>query len=128
MNSKQLINFAIQFCFIVSNESNPQKFYYRIGEIADYLQVNTSLLRFWEKEFRRFIEPARNKRGVRLFSQKDFETFVRIHTLVKIEGMTLKGAYEKLLHDKKAFKDKDEVIRSLVQLKNFLEELKNNLK
>lgn len=112
----------------MNNEAAPQKFHFRIGEIAGHLNVNTSLLRFWEKEFSRFIEPERNKRGVRLYSQKDFETFTRIHTLVKIEGLTLKGAQDKLLHDKKAFKEKDEVIRTLVHLKEFLEELKKNLK
>jgi hypothetical protein len=47
----------------VENEKIPEKFYYRIGEIADHLKVNTSLLRFWEKEFERFIRPDRNKRG-----------------------------------------------------------------
>ena len=29
----------------------PEKRYYSIGEIAKAFQVNTSLIRFWEKEF-----------------------------------------------------------------------------
>lgn len=112
----------------MENEKTGKKFYYRIGEIAEHLQVNTSLLRFWEKEFEKFISPQRNKRGVRLYTQAEFDIFIRIYTMVKTEGLTIKGAREKLNHDKKAFRDKDEVIRSLVSVRNFLEELKNQLK
>ena len=38
----------------------PEKRYYSIGEIAKALNVNTSLLRFWEKEFKE-IQPKKNK-------------------------------------------------------------------
>ena len=30
----------------------PEKRYYSIGEIAKAFKVNTSLIRFWEKEFK----------------------------------------------------------------------------
>ena len=29
----------------------PEKLYYSIGEVAEAFGVNTSLIRFWEKEF-----------------------------------------------------------------------------
>jgi DNA-binding transcriptional MerR regulator len=29
----------------------PEKLYYSIGEVAEAFKVNTSLIRFWEKEF-----------------------------------------------------------------------------
>ena len=29
----------------------PEKLYYSIGEVAKAFDVNTSLIRFWEKEF-----------------------------------------------------------------------------
>ena len=29
----------------------PEKLYYSIGEVSKALSVNTSLLRYWEKEF-----------------------------------------------------------------------------
>ena len=34
-----------------NNETNQHRLYYTIGEVADYFNVNESLLRFWEKEF-----------------------------------------------------------------------------
>lgn len=111
----------------MENEEKSKKFYYRIGEIATDLGVATSLLRFWEKEFSQFIEPQRNKRGVRLYSAKDYELFSRIYTLVKIEGLTLRGARDKIQSDKKAPGEREEVIRSLVNVKSFLDELKKHL-
>jgi len=102
------------------------KFQYKIGEIAKYLEVNPSLLRFWEKEFESFINASRNKRGVRLYSKEDFEMFKLIHSLVKIEGLTLKGAREKLSADKKGYKEKADVIRTLNEIKSFLLKLKEN--
>jgi DNA-binding transcriptional MerR regulator len=67
------------------------KLYYSIGEVANYFDVNSSLIRFWEKEFS-IIKPAKNKKGNRLFTQKDIQNFQLIYQLVKVEGYTLDGA------------------------------------
>lgn len=74
------------------------KLYYSIGEVAGMLQVNASLLRFWEKEFKLTVSKKNNK-GNRLFSVKEIEQIKRIFQLVKVEGYTLEGA-------KKALKQK----------------------
>ena len=46
------------------------KLYYTIGEVSKLFDVNTSLIRFWEKEFD-ILQPKKNKKGNRLFTQKD---------------------------------------------------------
>lgn len=61
--------------------------------------VNTSLIRFWEKEFKLEVQ-KKNLKGNRLFSQKEIEKFNKIYTLVKLEGYTLEGA-KKTLKTKK---------------------------
>lgn len=71
------------------------KLYYSIGEVADLFDVNTSLIRFWEKEFV-VIKPKKNNKGNRLFTVKDISTIDRIYTLVKDEGHTLNGARKAL--------------------------------
>jgi DNA-binding transcriptional MerR regulator len=78
------------------------KLYYSIGEVAALFGVNTSLIRFWEKEFT-IIQPKKNKKGNRLFTVKDIENFNKIYNLVKLQGYTLDGA-------KKALKGKDSAI------------------
>jgi DNA-binding transcriptional MerR regulator len=71
------------------------KLYYSIGEVAGMFNVNTSLIRFWEKEFG-IIQPKKNRKGNRLFTPKDIETFNKIYNLVKTEGYTIEGAKKAL--------------------------------
>ncbi len=57
-------------------------------------QVNTSLIRFWEKEFD-IIKPKKIKRGgIASSPPEDVENFRIIYHLVKERGFTLKGAKE----------------------------------
>jgi DNA-binding transcriptional MerR regulator len=71
------------------------KLYYSIGEVADMFEVNTSLIRFWEKEFS-ILKPKKNKKGNRLFTVKDVKNLEKIYILVKIKGYTLDGAKKEL--------------------------------
>lgn len=71
------------------------KLYYSIGEVAQMLDVNPSLLRFWEKEFNLTVS-KKNKKGNRLFSVKEIEQIKRIYHFVKVEGYTLDGAKKAL--------------------------------
>ena len=64
------------------------------------LDVNASLLRFWEKEFNLKVS-KRNKKGNRLYSVKEIEEINKIYALVKVQLYTLDGA-------KKAIKSKDQ--------------------
>jgi DNA-binding transcriptional MerR regulator len=93
------------------------KLYYSIGEVAELLDVNASLLRFWEKEFK-FEISKKNAKGNRLFSVKEIEKINRIYHFVKIEGYTLDGA-------KKALRSA--VIRKLEDIKARLIQLKTSL-
>ena len=54
------------------DHSRLTKLYYSIGEVADMLDVNTSLMRFWEKEFST-IKPKKNKKGNRLYTVKEIQ-------------------------------------------------------
>ena len=75
------------------------KLYYSIGEVAEMFGVNTSLIRFWEKEFD-VIKPHKNKKGNRQFTKADVDNFHLIYHLVKEKGMTLKGAQQQLKNRK----------------------------
>lgn len=79
-------------------ESELTKLYYTIGEVSEMFSVNTSLIRFWHKEFD-ILKPKINKKGNRLFTPKDIVNLSRIYQLVKIEGFTLEGA-KKVLKQK----------------------------
>ncbi len=69
----------------------PEKRYYGIGEVARAFDVNTSLIRFWEKEFD-MIQPKKNAKGNRKFTPQDIKSLQLIYHLVKERGFTLEGA------------------------------------
>lgn len=71
------------------------KLYYSIGEVSEMFEVNSSLIRFWEKEFS-ILKPKKNKKGNRLFTVKDIRNLEKIYDLVKNKGFTLSGAKMKL--------------------------------
>ena len=68
-----------------------KKRYHSISEVAKMLDVNPSLLRFWEKQFKQ-IQPKTNARGKRAYRQEDIDVIRRIYDLVKVQGLTLEGA------------------------------------
>ncbi len=102
------------------------KIYYSIGEVADMFNVNTSLIRFWEKEFN-IIKPHKNKKGNRLFTQKDVDNFYTIFHLVKERGYTLKGAKEFLRKNHETLTRDLEILKSLKKVRTFLEDVKEEL-
>ncbi len=107
-------------------EKETSKLYYTIGEVADMFEVNTSLIRFWEKEFE-LLKPKKSKKGNRLFTNEDVDNFKLIHHLVKERGFTLNGAKDKLKKHKLEAKKEIEMIKSLEKVKKFLLSLKKEL-
>ena len=107
-------------------ENEISKLYYTIGEVADMFDVNTSLIRFWEKEFS-VIRPKKNKKGNRLFTVKDIENIKKIYHLVKEQGFTLEGAKSQLRTNKDESFDKQDVIDKLKSIKKELNKIYDNL-
>lgn len=104
-----------------------EKYLYTIGEVADILGENPSLVRFWSNEFPRFIRPQRNAKGNRLFTKEDVETFKHIQMLLKVEGLTIEGAAKRLRGDKKDVINKSRVLESLEAIRQQLLEIRNDL-
>lgn len=73
-----------------------QKRQFRIGELAQYLEVEKFVVRFWEKEFE--LKPSRSEGGQRFYEEKDIAKFQLIKKLLYDQGFTISGA-------KKALKD-----------------------
>ncbi len=107
-------------------EYKVEKLYYSIGEVAEMFDVNTSLIRFWEKEFD-IIKPKKNKKGNRMFTNKDIENFHIIYYLVKERGMTLNGAKKKLKENKEDTVNNFEVIKILGNIKDMLLGIKEDI-
>ena len=107
-------------------EREISKMYYTIGEVSKLLDVNPSLLRFYEKEFD-VLQPKKNKKGTRHFTVEDIENLKIILHLTRDKGYTLNGAKEYLKNNMAESKDSQRVINSLENLKKFLIEVRDQL-
>ncbi len=93
---------------------------YKIGEIAEILQVKTSTLRFWESEFSQ-VQPKRTENGQRYYSSKDLDVLTQIHDLLHNQGLTIAGV-------KKTLKlKKEEQESSILQNPEITRELQNKI-
>ena len=118
--------------------SIPDQPYFRIGQVAKLLGVETHVLRFWEGEFPQ-IKPTRAPSGRRIFHRHDVEILALVQHLLHREGYTIAGARRRLEEmaesqsasnekpasdqpiDEQSSKDKSRIIG---ELKNILDMLK----
>ena len=103
-----------------------EKLYYRIGEVAEMFNVNTSLIRYWESEFS-VLRPRKSTKGNRMFTQRDLRYLRMIYQLVKVQGYTLQGAKDALKKDFDQLERKTTVLMTLEKTKKFLLELDKEL-
>ncbi|WP_055444528.1 MerR family transcriptional regulator [Lacinutrix himadriensis] len=104
----------------------PEKRYYGIGEVAKAFDVNTSLIRFWEKEFDA-LKPKKNAKGNRKFTPEDINNLKLIYHLVKERGFTLDGAKTHLKEEKQKTLSNFDIISKLEGIRNQLTKIKEQL-
>ena len=109
-----------------TNSDQIVKQYYTIGEVAKELDLTTSLIRFWETEFRE-VNPKKNRKGNRVYTPKDIEVLRKIHFLLKVKQYTIKGAREQLQNSGEAITSELQMRTTFLKLKSFLLELKDSL-
>ena len=102
----------------------PDKFYFKIGEVAALLELPTHVLRFWESEFHR-IKPKRTSAGQRLYRKKDVELILEIKHLLYEKKYTLPGA-KNYLKNRRARQHPqaptfDDILRELSSIRRLLD-------
>ncbi len=116
--------FLLTHFFFIMNIELPEKLYYSIGEVARAFDVNTSLIRYWEKEFD-VLKPKKNKKGNRYFTQRDIQNLRKIYFLVKEKGYTLEGAKDEL-HRHERLDEQLELIQRLKYIRSELISIKES--
>lgn len=66
-----------------------------ISEVADQLNIEQHVLRFWETKFSQ-IKPLKRGGGRRYYRPEDVKVLEHIHHLLYSEGYTIKGAQKVL--------------------------------
>lgn len=111
--------------FVIPDDWKGDKKYYSIGEVATLFKVKTSHIRFWTNEFKLKVRTTR--KGDRMYTPEQVRELRAIHHLVKERGFTLTGAKAKLKSQNKRDVETIDLKQSLLQLRNKLVIIKNQL-
>ncbi len=88
-----------------------EKIYYKIGEVAEFAGVRTSVLRFWESEFP-FLKPVKSSSGQRLYSRHEVDLVLQVKHLLYDEKFTIEGVKKRITTKGKLIKTEDLVVSS----------------
>jgi DNA-binding transcriptional MerR regulator len=81
--------------------SEPVQEFYSIGEVCVLTELKPHVLRYWESQFR-FLNPAKNRSGNRVYARKEVELIMLVKHLLYSEKYTIDGARQKLDAHRKA--------------------------
>ena len=99
------LNPASNFCFrptgLLMTRPIPDKLFFKIGEVAEIVEIEQHVLRYWEEEFD-VLKPTKNRSGQRLYQRKDVDIVVEIQKLLYEDKYTIAGAKQRLKSGKKA--------------------------
>ncbi len=109
------------------DKTENKKFLYSIGEVASMFNLKESTLRYWEKEFTQ-LKPQKYS-GERKYTQQDIETVRKIHYLLKVKKLTIKGAkaemkrrHSNILKNYYLYEELQAIKKKLLWLKKIIEE------
>jgi DNA-binding transcriptional MerR regulator len=69
---------------------------FSIGQVNAITGIPKPTIRYWEKEFRDYLEPLRTTGNQRRYEEKTISDLEKINYLVKVQGYTIEGARRKL--------------------------------
>lgn len=81
--------------------SEPVQEFFSIGEVCELTGLKAHVLRYWESQFR-FLSPAKNRSGNRVYQRKEIELILLVKHLLYTEKYTIDGARQKLNDHRKA--------------------------
>jgi DNA-binding transcriptional MerR regulator len=69
--------------------------FYSIGEVCALTDLKPHVLRYWESQFR-FLNPAKNRSGNRVYKGKEVELIMLVKHLLYTEKYTIDGARQRI--------------------------------
>lgn len=99
----------------------PEKKYFTIGEVSEFCQLKSHVLRYWEQVFPQ-LEPNK-RRGRRYYQRADVALVFEIKNLLHQEGFTIPGAKAKLEEARKQPRQSasSPALKTLYQIKEELQ-------
>lgn len=75
--------------------AEPVQEFFSIGEVCSLTDLKPHVLRYWESQFR-FLNPAKNRSGNRVYQRKEIELIMLVKHLLYTEKYTIDGARQKI--------------------------------
>jgi DNA-binding transcriptional MerR regulator len=75
--------------------AEPVQEFFSIGEVCELTELKPHVLRYWESQFR-FLNPAKNRSGNRVYQRREIELIVLVKHLLYTEKYTIEGARQKV--------------------------------
>ena len=75
--------------------SRPVQEFYSIGDVCALTDLKPHVLRYWESQFR-FLNPAKNRSGNRVYKSKEVELIMLVKHLLYTEKYTIEGARQRI--------------------------------
>ncbi len=69
---------------------------FSIGQVNAITGIPKPTIRYWEKEFKDFLDPARTTGNQRRYDERTIADLEKVNYLVKVQGYTIDGARRKL--------------------------------
>ncbi len=77
------------------SSAEPVQEFFSIGEVCALTDLKPHVLRYWESQFR-FLNPAKNRSGNRVYQRKEIELIMLVKHLLYTEKYTIDGARQKV--------------------------------
>lgn len=103
------------------------KKYYRIGEVADLLEVPATTLRFWEGRIPQ-IRPRRGDNGMRYYTPKDIDILSQIKYLIYEKGLHIDAAIRQLRANPEGIDQRHKTIARLKDIRDRLKAMEEALR
>jgi len=73
----------------------PVQKFFSIGDVCNLTDLKPHVLRYWESQFK-FLHPAKNRSGNRVYQRKEIEMIVLVKRLLYEDKFTIDGARQKI--------------------------------
>jgi len=73
----------------------PVREFFSIGDVCELTGLKPHVLRYWESQFR-FLHPAKNRSGNRVYQRREVELIMLVKQLLYIEKYTIDGARQRV--------------------------------
>ena len=109
------------------DHKEPVQEFFSIGEVCALTDLKPHVLRYWESQFR-FLAPAKNRSGNRVYQRKEIELIMLVKHLLYDEKYTIDGARQRVDEQRKSGTLRGEArsalaVRTLHELEGSLEDI-----